>query len=228
MATALHQETDSAESKTAPRIFFAASPHARPVLPTQVTETHLESVTYVYRNAPGCVVAPNSGPVLTNGSATLNPEARLGNVAGTYTFTDGLTKASAIVDNAGKNDREANVWMQIQAPTGKWVLVVAESRTSNRAVDPMLNYPGRGAISVHNHIAFGTELSYHPDPNDYGLSGYLGFTKFYLVDPTGKTIGYQATSWRPTGPDSVTGSGNEDKGVYLIPQHPPYTGKPHD
>lgn len=60
MTAATHQANHLAGSKTASRIFFADPPKVRPVLPSQVTETHLESVTYVYRNAPGCVVAPNS------------------------------------------------------------------------------------------------------------------------------------------------------------------------
>jgi hypothetical protein len=60
MTTALPQENDSAESKTAPGIFFAEPLKPHPVLPSQVTETHLESVTYVFDFAPGCAVAPNN------------------------------------------------------------------------------------------------------------------------------------------------------------------------
>jgi hypothetical protein len=60
MTATTHQANRLTGSKTASRIFFADPPKARPVLPSQVTETHLESVTYIFDFAPGCAVAPNS------------------------------------------------------------------------------------------------------------------------------------------------------------------------
>jgi hypothetical protein len=51
--------------KTAPRNFFRATPKPRRELLPQVTGTHLESRTYRYVFAPGCVVAPNNAAVLS-------------------------------------------------------------------------------------------------------------------------------------------------------------------
>ena len=50
-----------AGQKTASRNFFRATPKPRRETAPQATGTHLESRTYRYVFAPGCVVAPNSG-----------------------------------------------------------------------------------------------------------------------------------------------------------------------
>ena len=50
----------AAGQKTAPRNFFRAPSKPRRENRSQVTGTHLESRTYRYVFAPGCVVAPNS------------------------------------------------------------------------------------------------------------------------------------------------------------------------
>jgi len=56
-----------AGQKTAPRNFSRATPKPRRELLPQVTGTHLESRTYRYVFAPGCVVAPNSTATTNSG-----------------------------------------------------------------------------------------------------------------------------------------------------------------
>lgn len=56
----------AAGRKTASRIFFRAPSKPRRELLPQVTGTHLESRSYRYVFAPGCVVAPNSAALTFN------------------------------------------------------------------------------------------------------------------------------------------------------------------
>jgi hypothetical protein len=65
--------------KTASRIFFRATPKPRLENRAQVTGTHLESRTYRYVFAPGCVVGPNNtAAIIASATATFSQQNTFG------------------------------------------------------------------------------------------------------------------------------------------------------
>ena len=119
--------------KTAPRIFFRATPKPRQETAPQVTGTHLESRSYRYVFAPGCVVAPNSAATSTGGGpASILQTSTINGPAAVLAGTAGVGTADGTLILGGSSILEAGLLTTVAAST-PFLLISGDTLPLSRA-----------------------------------------------------------------------------------------------
>ena len=183
--------------KTAPRNFFRAPSKPRRELLPQVTGTHLESRTYRYVFAPGCVVGPNNAPISIysdrlgcwvpiGGNSQATGVSLAGSPGSTSNWANYLSSASGVDFTIGMTafcGPERNIGLSPEAT----VLLV-----KMQMVNTALGIWG-GAIEAAGAMSFGSMAS--------ATGPMEGATLYRAFGNDARAIGQ---SWTTVAPDAVT------------------------